>query len=441
MIGMDGSMRAILADLENQISLIRPRLSEKRRPFIIEFAGTPKSGKTTTIGAIHQFLKRNGVIVRTFQERASVAPLVDKGTAFFNTWVTCATLNGIIEALEDDKLDVLILDRGLFDGLVWIDWQEKTHRVSKAEAEGFRSFVLTPRWRGLVDLVFVIHCDAKTSLEREYAKQITLRHGAIMNTVTLAQLRQHYLQAARRYRDEFKSITVIENSRGPEMKTVTDVAKRILKSFGRFADEEVLCVPRKIAEGQIKLSDKKLVTPNWKVVSKMVNRCGTYVARSTAEASDELLQVVPVCIIRNGTRFLTNVRHEPGESLHEAFGNWAGGHVRKQDLDRARSKWESVMAGLRRELHEELSLEDLPQLKPIGIVHSSEDQRAARHIGIVFQAVFSDPANIAAFDNKTIRERPDRYVKTSWMERKDLSRNLNSQRDWSKAISTFLAEA
>jgi hypothetical protein len=44
--------------------------------------------------------------------------------------VTCATLNGIIEALEDEKLDVLILDRGLFDGLVWIDWQEKTHSVA-----------------------------------------------------------------------------------------------------------------------------------------------------------------------------------------------------------------------------------------------------------------------------------------------------------------------
>lgn len=437
----DESISPILAELEKRISLVQPRLSEKRRPFIIEFAGTPKSGKTTTISAIHQFLKRNRVMVTTFQERASVAPLVDKGTAFFNTWVTCATLNGIIEALEDEKLDVLILDRGLFDGLVWIDWQEKTHRVSKAEAKGFRSFVLTPRWRGLIDLVFVMHCDAKTSLQREHAKQITLRHGAIMNKGTLAQLRRHYLKAADRYKDDFKSINVINNSGGSEMKMVAGVAKRILGWLGRFADEEVLCLPRKSVEGQIKLSDKKVVTPNWKAVSKLVNRRGTYVARSIAEASDELLQVVPVCIIRNGDRFLTNVRYEPGESLHEAFGNWAGGHVRKQDLDRARSKWESVLAGLRRELHEELSLEDLPQLKPIGIVHSSEDHRAARHIGIVFQVVFSDPANIAAFDNKTIRERPNRYVRTSWTKRNDLSRNLDSQRDWSRAISSFLVQA
>jgi pantothenate kinase-related protein Tda10 len=92
-IEVETSERQLLVELEKQIFEIRPRLSEKRRPFILEFAGTPKSGKTTTINAVHQFFKRNGVVVRTFQERASVAPLVDKGTAFFNTWVTCATLN------------------------------------------------------------------------------------------------------------------------------------------------------------------------------------------------------------------------------------------------------------------------------------------------------------------------------------------------------------
>jgi len=69
--------------LELEVEAVLPLLAQKRRPFIIEFAGTPKSGKTTTLGAIHQFLKRNKVTVRTLQERASVAPLLDKGTALF----------------------------------------------------------------------------------------------------------------------------------------------------------------------------------------------------------------------------------------------------------------------------------------------------------------------------------------------------------------------
>jgi predicted NUDIX family phosphoesterase len=313
--------------------------------------------------------------------------------------------------------------------------------VSRAEAQEFRRFIFTPRWCGLIDLIFVMHCDAKTSLKREHKNQITSRGGAIMNEATLRDLRDKYLRAARQYAQNFTSIKVIQNSRGDVMNTVMRIARFLLDSLGRFTDEEVLCVPRRSVEGQIKISEKKMITPNWKTVVKLINRRGRYVARSLAESSDELLQVVPICIIRNGNRFLTNVRHEPSESLHEAFGNWAGGHVRKQDLAAEGTKWESVLVGLRRELHEELSLEDLPRPVPVGIVHSSENDRAARHIGIVFEVAFSGPANIAAFDNKTIRERPDRYVRTTWMEREALSQNLDSQRDWSRAISSFLVQA
>jgi predicted NUDIX family phosphoesterase/thymidylate kinase len=435
------SIRATLERLEYQIGQIVPQLSRKRRPFFIEFAGTPKSGKTTTLNALQQFLKRNGVRVRTFQERASVAPLTDKGTAFFNTWVTCATLNGMIEALEDEKLDVLILDRGLFDGLVWIDWQERTHRLSTAEAEVFRGFIQTPRWRDLIDLIIVMHCNPNASLQREHAKQITLRRGSIMNSTSLRQLQAHYLEAVKRYRPNFKRLEVFENTRGPEMKIIANIANLVLSALGKFSDEEVLCLPRKHLVAQVKFSDRKMVIPSWSAFSKLINSRGTYVKRSAAEQSEDLMQVVPVCVIRYGDKFLTNVRYEPGESLHDALGNWAGGHVRREDLSLVRSKWESVLEGLRRELHEEFSLEDLPNFKPLGIVHSSEDPRAARHLGIVFQIIFSDSVVAVALENKTIRERPDRYVRTSWMEKRDLSRTLEEQRDWSRAISSYLLQA
>ncbi|MGH7814811.1 MAG: hypothetical protein ACREQI_12505 [Candidatus Binataceae bacterium] len=437
---MDRLTQAKIQQLEEQMRRIQPLLAEKRRPLFIEFAGTPKSGKTTTLSAIHQFLKRSGVTVRTFQERASVAPLLDKGTAFFNIWVTGATLNGMIEALEEEKLDVLILDRGLFDGLVWIDWQEKIHRLSSSEANTFRSFILTPRWRDLVDVVLVMHCSPSASLEREHAKQITLRRGSIMNMTTLAQLRNHYLDAARRYRKEFKVIKVLDSTRGQEMSLITEVGQFVLRELENFADEEVLCLPRRAVEEQLTISDGELLTPDWPKFKRLVNKKGAYVIRSRAEDSDSLLQVVPVCVIRYGNKYLTNVRHEPGESLDKALGNWAGGHVRRQDLDRAGSKWESVSAGLRREIHEELSLEDLPEPKLIGIVHTSEDARAARHLGVVFQAKFLEPSTVAVLQNKTIRERPNRYVRTKWMNKADLSRTMKEQKDWSRAISNFLIE-
>jgi len=202
-----------IAEFERKARRVLELANQKRRPFFIEFAGSPKSGKTTALNALQVFLNRNGANVRVDQERASVAPLSNKGTAAFNIWVTCATLSGMIEALEDEKLDALILDRGLFDGLVWIDWQEKTRRLTKEEADTFRKFVLTPRWWDLVDILFVMHCQPNVSIEREYANQLTQRSGAIMNTETLTQLRSHLLEAVERYRNNFKEVRVVDTTR------------------------------------------------------------------------------------------------------------------------------------------------------------------------------------------------------------------------------------
>ena len=163
-----------IRQLEQLLKRLSGLADQKRRPLVIEFAGTPKAGKTSALNALAFFLKRSGLKVRVFQERASVAPISGKGTPAFNTWVTCATLLGLLEALEDERLDVFVLDRGLFDGLVWNDWQEATKRVTPEEAKVFRDFVLQSRWWKLVDILFVLHCRPAVAIAREYADQLTL---------------------------------------------------------------------------------------------------------------------------------------------------------------------------------------------------------------------------------------------------------------------------
>ena len=57
----DGSMGAVLAELEKQISLVQPRLPEKRRPFIIEFAVAAKNGAVMTSEAKAPALREDTV--------------------------------------------------------------------------------------------------------------------------------------------------------------------------------------------------------------------------------------------------------------------------------------------------------------------------------------------------------------------------------------------
>ena len=68
-----------------------------RRPVVIEFAGAPKAGKTTTLSTLQAFLKRCGFKVEVVIERASVCPIRDKKHANFNIWTACTTLAQILE--------------------------------------------------------------------------------------------------------------------------------------------------------------------------------------------------------------------------------------------------------------------------------------------------------------------------------------------------------
>ena len=64
---------------------------------VIEFAGVPKAGKTTTLGQVHAFLERCGFRVEVVVEHASIRPIRDRKHADFNVWTACTTLSQILE--------------------------------------------------------------------------------------------------------------------------------------------------------------------------------------------------------------------------------------------------------------------------------------------------------------------------------------------------------
>ena len=90
---------------------------KKRRPIVIEFSGAPKSGKTSSISSLMQFLKRNDFKVAVIQESASMCPVKDKHSPMFNLWTACDTIKSLIGVLESERTqyDVVIIDRGIFD--------------------------------------------------------------------------------------------------------------------------------------------------------------------------------------------------------------------------------------------------------------------------------------------------------------------------------------
>jgi hypothetical protein len=72
---------------------------------------------------------------------------------------------------------------------VWNNWLELTGKIRVDEARTTAGFFAMSRWKTLVDLVYVVRCDPKVSIEREFAHQLTSKRGTIMDETILGHRR------------------------------------------------------------------------------------------------------------------------------------------------------------------------------------------------------------------------------------------------------------
>lgn len=86
-----------------------------RKPFMVEFTGTPEAGKTTTIKNVANKLGSIGYEVSILHESAENLPEeIPKGTWHANLWMHYRTLAGILQA-SYFQADIVLIDRGLID--------------------------------------------------------------------------------------------------------------------------------------------------------------------------------------------------------------------------------------------------------------------------------------------------------------------------------------
>lgn len=183
----DGHEEAV-ATLEARADKLRSLLQYAPRAFVMEFAGTPKSGKSTSVEAVRHFFSRCEFRVHVLSERAAVCPIPMKGHLFFNTWCACSMLAELLANVETET-DLVIVDRGLFDALVWLTLQKRRGELTASEARAIEGFLLLERWRTLIDLAIVMSVAAEEALARENNQRITSKGGSLQPSRSRSTMR------------------------------------------------------------------------------------------------------------------------------------------------------------------------------------------------------------------------------------------------------------
>ena len=428
-------------DLQTRAERLAAQFRAAMRPtLVIEFAGVPKAGKTTTLNQAYAFLRRCGFRCEIVVERASVCPIRDKKHFNFNIWTSCTTLSQLLEKTQNpprlDDPDILFLDRGIFDAICWLELLERLERITPSDRKRTESFLLTKDWTTRLSGIIAMSANPKDAMTREQGLvPFDGLGGSIMNPVVLGQMRSVIEEKTRTLKDNFRIFSLDTSARkyaGHAKETCEAVINQILRWVTNSLEEQILSAPKSIFSLQSKFiagSDDAA-----KLIQKFEKE-GSFLPRQRVEADASRIQPLPIVVVKNKSgNILRLVRKERDEKskLHKKITVWAGGHVRKED---APNKTGSIKMGAARELQEELRIYTDPErLALLGAIYVPANGSTQKHMAFVYEwRAERDDVEIALCNAEFI-EKHGTSLQGTFLPARKIAEEDGDLEEWSKAI-------
>ncbi len=196
-----------LRALEARCKRVRDDIDGMAHPWFVEFAGMPRSGKSSCISIIEHFLRRNGFSVLAPFEGARHAPqALRDDLVLYNTWTATYAIRQILEGVyfrSPGKYHFVLLDRGLFDATAWFHLLEARKTIAVADRRALNRVLRLDAWRKYVKLIFVFVVKPKTALARELEHKLSTKPGLVLEASFLKELRKAYAIATECYAEDF----------------------------------------------------------------------------------------------------------------------------------------------------------------------------------------------------------------------------------------------
>ena len=121
----------------------------------------------------------------------------------------------------------------------------------------------------------------------------------------------------------------------------------------------------------------------------IIHRYGQFYLRSWAEQTENVRQIIPCALVRNGAKLLCVKRAKKArDDLRLRYTLLFGGHVEPEDSNGGREH--ILHRCTERELREELGLHCTVLPDPIGVVVDLTTASSRRHFGVVFECPITD---------------------------------------------------
>lgn len=378
-----------LEELAQEALKTKSAKSYSRRPVVIEFCGSPKSGKTSCLKSLDVFLRRNGFKTYIISEKAENCPITNKHSPVFNLWTVMRSIADLCEMLYDRRhsdIDIILCDRSVCDALCWLEWMRTRGALGDGEFETIANFVTLPFWTRAIDIVFVLTADPSDSIAREYAHLLTRKRGSIMNEKILGSYLDSIQEVTKSWARSFRSVITVDTSGKDQNEVGAEVTQKVLEVLKGLFMEQVGYV-----ESDEYKADESAVDIGCYISRQLPElRLLKFGPRGEVENNPVLKQIVSIAVLTNNEMskvLMVRKRKEATRDSPEkgAALIWVGGHSREEDLRNSDEQFKDFAANtLKREAEEEVGINvDTSGVDPF-VICSLDNPKSRRHLAVCF---------------------------------------------------------
>ena len=207
------------------------------KPFVIEFTGTPRTGKTTLINNLYDFFKKGGFNTQIIEEftisKYYKEELKDRfkhmSSSESNIAIIECVYQQLIDAIKNGK-DIILIDRSLNDRQIWNyrrykrgDMDETLYLETKEKYS-----VLS---KELIDFLVITYADALVSLKRDYHSSLALENRSFLNIDNIDEYNQCLNSLINLFNSSVDDSILVDTTNKNMNDISTEVADNIMTSM------------------------------------------------------------------------------------------------------------------------------------------------------------------------------------------------------------------
>lgn len=203
-------------------------------PFVIEFSGTPRTGKTTTINNLYDFFKKGRFKVELIEEFTTSKYYKEILKKKLNQMNSCDSNLVIIdevyrqlqEALKSDS-DIILIDRSINDRQIW------NYRQFIRGDMPYEQYLSTrDKYKAisneLIDFLVITYADPIVSLKRDYISSLALEKRNFLNPENIEDYNNCLSALHELFSESVESMILLDTSNIDLNDVSTEVTSHIL---------------------------------------------------------------------------------------------------------------------------------------------------------------------------------------------------------------------